>query len=80
MRIDLKIISKKLLNLINLSKIQILDIYKKIRIIIIYKNWNFIFAIFELKASSLKSFNKNQKLVILGFVLGLYKNYFSQNK
>ena len=55
--IYLKIILKEFLDLINLFKIKIFYIYKLIKVIIIYKNNNFILIIFKLIILVFKSFN-----------------------
>ena len=55
--IDLKIIFKKLLGLIDLAKILIFYIYKLIKIIMINKNKNCIFAVFLIIMLDFKNFD-----------------------
>lgn len=53
--INIKVIVRKFLSLLNLSKIKIFIYYKPIKILIVNKNKNFKFTTLKLVASSLES-------------------------
>ena len=73
-------VSKKLLKLTNLSRVQICFIYKIIEIIIIYEDKKFIFTIFWVMISSFEFFNTSKKFAVMSFILYFYKNYiFKKN-
>ena len=67
--------SKKVIGLTNLFEAKIFCIYKKTKNIIIYKNKNFIFIIFDIITLNLKYFNNAKKFVISSFVLSFYKTH-----
>ena len=67
--IDLEVIIRKILGLIDLTKAQIFCIYKSTDIIILYKNENLIFLAFQIVPPGFKNFNNRQKLIIMSFVL-----------
>lgn len=78
--IDLKVISKKLLNSANLIRAQTFYIYKLTKVVIVSKDKDFILAAFKVVASSLKSFNSSQELLIVGIVLNLSRNHVLRKK
>ena len=67
MIVDLKMILKKLFNLINLFKTQVFCIHKIIEIILISKNKNLIFIALKIIMTSLKCINNNQEIAIMSF-------------
>ena len=75
-RINLEIIFKKLLDLLNLAKAQAFNIYKSIKIVIIGWNKNFVFITFLIVVPGLESFNNKQKFCIISFILSFGKNHF----
>ena len=77
---NLKIVLGELLSPINLSGAQAFYIYKMAKIIIIHKNKNFIFAIFEVVLLCFENFNNSQKFINVGFILNFYRNHFFKKK
>lgn len=57
--IDLELIIKALLGLLNLTRAQVLYIHKLIKVIVIHKNKNLIFVAFQIVALSLKCHNNS---------------------
>ena len=73
---NLKIVSKKLLDPINLSGAQTLCIHETKEVIVIRKNKNLIFAVFQVVVPILECFNNSQKLTIVDFLSYFRWNYF----
>ena len=71
----MKILSKEFLNLINLFEAQTFYIYKTIKGVVIYKNKNLIYIIFQIIKLSLEYFNNSKNFVIIDFILSFYKNH-----
>ena len=65
-------ISKKLLNLANLLEASILYINKIIKVIIILKDKNLMFAAFYIIILYLKSFDNSYKFILINLILYLY--------
>ena len=78
MIINLKVVIKKLLSLINLIKAQIFRIYKLTKVNIVYKIKDFLFTVFWVVMSSFEQFNNSQKLTIISFISSFGKNHFSK--
>lgn len=78
--INAKVISRKLLGLTNLSKVGTFNIHKLPQVIIIIKNKNFTFIVFQVVALTFKSLNNNRKTLILSFVLYFGKYYLYEEK
>ena len=57
--VNAKMISKKLLNPVNLFKIQTFYIYEVIIIVMIHKKKHFLLAIFRIVVQYFKDFNNN---------------------
>lgn len=57
--ISLKIILKELLSLTNLTKTQLFYVYELIEVIMVGKNKDFIFAIFNIMSPDFKGFNNS---------------------
>lgn len=70
-------ISKELSGLLDLTKAQILHIYKPTKIIIVDKDKNFMFATFQIVAPDFNSFDNGLKLIIIGFIPCFSQNYLS---
>lgn len=78
--INLEIISRKFVSQIYLFRVQIFCIYEMVQVVIVHKNENSIFIIFQIMALGLKNFNSCQKFVIMGLILSFYRNHLSKNK
>ena len=79
-KIDLKVISRELLSLANLTRSHILDIYKLTMIIIINKDKDLIFIAFQVVALSFKGFKNIQKFFIINVIPNLCNDYFLKEK
>lgn len=71
---------KEFLSPSDLLKTQILDIYELIEIVIIVEDKNLEFAVFQVVASSFKTFNNGQDFFIISFVPSLYLDHFFKKK
>lgn len=78
--IDLEIILRELLGLTDLTKAQALHFHKWSEVIIVNKDEKLIFTTFQVVALSVKSFNNNQNLVIMGFIPSFCEDYFLRKK
>ena len=74
--VNLKIILKKFVSLINLSRAQIFYIYETTKVVIIYKNKYLIFITFQIVILCFKDFDNSQKFAIISFILSFCKIYF----
>ena len=63
-------VTKKLLDLINLFRAKAFCIHKVAKAIVICKNENFMFTTFQVVLSYLKNLDDSQKFAVVGFVLG----------
>ena len=68
-------IREKLLSPIDLSKAQILYIYKAAKVVLVNKHKNFVLAIFYVVPPCFEYFNNGQKLTVMSFVLRLGQNH-----
>ena len=75
MIIDLEMILRELLSLADLTKAQIFYIHKLTDIIMVKKDKNFIFIVFQIMMPKLKDFNNSLEFLIISFVPSVSKNY-----
>lgn len=68
------------MNLLDLRKAQSFYINKLIKIVIVSKDKHLILSAFKIVASSFKSLNNSQKLIIMSFITSFCKNYLSKEK
>ena len=73
-------IIKELLSPIDLSGAQVLCIQKTLEVIVICKDKNPIFAIFQVMMLSFECFNNSQKLIVVGLILYSCWNHYPQKK
>lgn len=76
--INFKIIAEQLLCPSNLTKTETFYVYETTKVIVIGKNKDLIFAVFQVVLSSFENFNNGQKLCIVDFIISFSKNYFSK--
>lgn len=80
MIINLEVISKKLLNLLNLIKAYLFCIHKLTQIVVVNEDKNLMLIAFQISTSSFKGFNNSQKLTIISFLSSLCKNHLFEKK
>lgn len=68
MIINLKVILREFLGLIEIARAQVLYFYKLTEVIIISKNEKFIFAIVKIILLNLEGLNNGQEFLIVDFV------------
>lgn len=73
-------ILKKFLGPLDKLEAEIFYIHKIIKIVIIFKNKNLVFATFQIILPSFEYYNNIQQLAIIDFVSNFYKNYFLKKK
>ena len=73
-------ILKKLLGPADLTRAQVLHIYKLTEVIIVNKEENLILAVFQLVIPSLKDFNNSRELLIVNLVASFDGDYFLKKK
>ncbi len=78
--INLEVISRELLGLVDLTKAQTLHIYESAEVIIVSKDENLVFAAFYIVALSVEGFNYGQRLLIVDFVPNLNRDHLSRKK
>lgn len=61
-------------------KIQILDINKVAKIIVISKNKNHLFTIIQIILRELKCFENGYEFIVVDFILYLFQNHFPFKK
>lgn len=71
---NLKIVLKRLLGPFDIIKALNSSIYKLRNIIVVDKDKNLIFAIFNIMPPSHKSFIVKQKFLLISFILSFHKN------
>ena len=49
-------------------------------IIVVYKDEDFVFVMFQVVVPSLQSLNNGQEVLIISFAIGLSENYLSKEK
>lgn len=75
MIIDIKVILKNFLDLVDLTKTQALCTDKLKKIIIVYKDDKLVFAIFHIVALSFKKNDNSYNVLIVGLVSNLVRDY-----
>lgn len=78
--IDFEVVSRKFLCLVDLRKTRTFCIHESAKIIIINENEELVFVVLQVVVPNLKSFNNNQKLLIVGFVTCLGWIHLFQEK
>ncbi len=78
--IDLKVVMKELLGLLNLTRAQAFYIYKLIEVVVVCKDNNLIFIAFQIVVPRLKGFNDSHELLVVNFIANLNKDYFLREK
>ena len=76
--IDFKMVLKKLLSLADLTRTQILYIHELAEVIMVSKDKDFKFAVFQVKAPSFENLSNSPELLIISFVSSLSGNHFSK--
>ena len=71
---------REFLGLVDLTKAQTFYIHELMEVIIISKDKNFIFTIFQIVTLSLKNFNNSQEFLIVSLVSSLNGNYLLMEK
>lgn len=74
--INLKMIPRQLLRLLNLPGTQVFYIHEVAKIVMICKNKNFIFTTFEVIWLGLEGFRNNHQLIVISLISRLYQDYF----
>lgn len=62
---------REFISLADLSKAQVLDIHKIVKIVIVSKHKNFIFAAFYVLVPIFKNLNDNWEFFVIGFIASL---------
>lgn len=78
--INLEVILRELLGLMDLTRAQAFRIYVLLEVIMVSKDRNFVFATLQVVAPSFKGFNNSQEFLIISFVPTLCRNYLPQEK
>ncbi len=78
--IDLKVVSRELLDLVDLMRAQAFRIHESTEVIIVNTDEDLVFAVFQVVAPSLKDFNDSQELLIMGFVPSLSGDHLLREK
>ena len=68
------------MGLLNLTRAQALCIYKLMEVVMVCKDKDLVFAVFQVVALSLKGLNNDQKLLIVGFIAGLSRDHLLREK
>lgn len=76
--IDLELVLIELIYLADLTITEIFCIYELIEVIIVSKDKDLVFAIFQVVGPRLKSLNNSPELLIMYFIYHLYVNHFSK--
>ena len=78
--VNLKMVLEELSGLVDLSRAQTLHIYEATKVVVICEDKHLVLATFQIVTSCLRSFDDSWKLVIVGLILNLYRNYFFWKK
>ena len=73
-------ILKELLSPTDLLGAEIFWIYEMTEIIVVYKEENLMLATFQIVALSFEYFNDGKKLIVVGLISSLCRNYFPRKK
>ena len=71
---------RELLGPADLSGAQTFCIHETTKVIVVYKNKNFILVIFQIVMSRFKNLNNSQKLAIVGLIPSFCRNYFPRKE
>ncbi len=77
---DLEVISNEFLGSADLTRAQTFCIYELTEVIMVNKDKNHIFAVFQVVAPSLKSLNDSQELLIMSLISSLNKDHLLKEK
>lgn len=80
MVINLKVILREFLGLINLTKIQTFQIHKLTEVFMVSKDEVLVFTAFYIVMLSLKSLHNGQEFLIVDFITGLSRDHLSRKK
>ncbi len=78
--INLKAVSRELLGPADLTRAQTFHIHESAEVIMVSKDEDLVFAVFQVVAPSLKGFNDSQELLIVGFVPSLSGDHLLREK
>ena len=73
-------VTKELLGPPDVLRAQALCIHELTEVVVVRKDKDLVFAIFQIVALSLKGFNNSQELLIVGLVAGLSGDHFSREE
>ena len=80
MIINLKVVLREFLHLVDLTRAHVFCIYESTKIVIVSKNKNLIFIIFQVVVPSLESLNNGYKFLIVSLVPSFYGDHFLRKK
>ncbi len=80
MIIDLELVSKEFLSLVDLIKAQALHIHELTEVIIVSKDEYLVFAAFSVVVLSFEDFNNSQELLNVSLVSSFGRYHFSKKK
>ena len=69
--IDTKVVSKEVLRPTDLTRAQAFCIHESTKVIVVSRDKDLVFAVFEVVATSFKSFNNSQELLIVSLIPSL---------
>ncbi len=78
--IDLEIVSRELLGLVDLTRVQAFYIYQSTEVVIVINDKNLVFATLQVMAPSLESLNDGWELLIVNLILNFCKDHFLRKK
>ncbi len=78
--IDSEVVLRELLGPADLKRAQVFHIHELTEVIIVTKDEDLVFPVFQVVAPSFKSFNNSQKLLIVGFILSLSGDHLLREK
>ncbi len=78
--IDLEVVLGELLGPADLMRAQAFRIHESTEVIMVSKDEDLVFAIFQVVAPSLKGFNNSQELLIVSLVPSLNRDHLSKEK
>ena len=73
--IDLKVVIRELLGLLDLMRAYALSIYKPTEVVVVCKDKDLVFTTFQVVAPNFKNLNNGQELLIVGFRASLSGNH-----
>ncbi len=78
--INLEVVSREFLGLIDLRRAQAFRIHELMEVIIVSKDKDLVFATFQVVTPSFKGFNNSQELLISSLVPSLSRDYLLREK